>query len=183
MRVVAGKAKGSRLRGATSTAVRPTTERVRAAIYNILQPQTYEDQRVLDLYAGTGSLGIEALSRGAAWADFVDQDRRQCAVIQANLDTTGFRDFSSVSCSSVESSLGRLNGPYQLVLLDPPYRLQTLGAVLEVIASKPGLVDTGGMVVAGHSKRSGLQEAYGTLRITSQRRYGDNAVDFYCKEA
>ena len=199
MRVVAGKAKGSRLRGATSAAVRPTTERVRAAIFNILQPHTYEDQRVLDLYAGTGSLGIEALSRGAGWADFVEQDRRQCAVIQANLDATGFRDFSNVSCASVESVLGiapsrhsreggnpagaRLNGPYQLVLLDPPYRLQTLGATLDAIASTPGLVGVGGMVVAGHSKRSELRETYGTLRITSQRRYGDNAVDFYCKEA
>ena len=183
MRVVAGKAKGSRLRGATSEAVRPTTERVRAAIFNILQPHTYEDQRVLDLYAGTGSLGIEALSRGAGWADFVEQDRRQCAVIQANLDATGFRDFSNVSCTSVESALGRLNGPYQLVLLDPPYRLQILGEVLDAIASTPGLVGVGGMVVAGHSKRSELQEAYGSLRITSQRRYGDNAVDFYRNEA
>jgi 16S rRNA G966 N2-methylase RsmD len=113
----------------------------------------------------------------------VEQDRRQCAVIQANLDATGFRDFSSVSCNSVESSLSRLKAPYQLVLLDPPYRLQTLGEMLDVIASTPGLVDIGGMVVAGHSKRSSLQEAYGSLRITSQRRYGDNAVDFYCKEA
>ena len=182
MRVVAGKAKGSRLRGATSAAVRPTTERVRAAIFNILQPQTYEGQWVLDLYAGTGSLGIEALSRGAKWADFVEQDRRQCAVIQSNLNATGFRDFSSVRCNSVESSLARLTGPYQLVLLDPPYRLQTLGDVLDAIASTPGLVDSGGMVVAGHSKRSNLHEAYGSLRITSQRRYGDNAVDFYCKE-
>jgi 16S rRNA (guanine966-N2)-methyltransferase len=180
MRVVAGKAKGRRLRGASSPAVRPTTERVRAAIFNILQAQLYQEGRVLDLYAGTGSLGIEALSRGAQRADFVEQDRRQCAVIEANLDNTGFREWATVRCSAVEPMLTQLDGPYRLVLLDPPYRLQNLGEVLDTIASIPNLVDTGGMVVAGHSKRLQLQSAYGSLQLISQRRYGDNAVDFFC---
>ena len=182
MRVVAGKAKGRRLRGATSPAVRPTTERVRAAIFNILQPQMYQGERVLDLYAGTGSLGIEALSRGAGWADCVEQDRRQCAVIQANLDSTGFRECASVRCSIVGPTLSKLDGRYQLVLLGPPYRLQNLGEVLDAIASVPNLVGAGGMVVAGHSKRLKLLSAYGSLQLTSQRRYGDNAVDFFCNE-
>ena len=180
--MVAGKAKGLRLRGATSPAVRPTTERVRAAIFNILQPQTYQGERVLDLYAGTGSLGIEALSRGAGWADFVEQDRRQCAVIQANLESTGFGEHASVRCSTVEPMLTKLDGPYQLVLMDPPYRLQNLDEVLDALASVPNLVGAGGMVVAGHSKRLKLLSAYASLRLTSLRRYGDNAVDFFCNE-
>ena len=96
MRVVSGKAKGRRLRGTISPGGRPTTERVRAAIFNIIDPGQFQGERVLDLYAGSGSLGIEALSRGAAWADFVEQDRRQCQVIQLNLETTGFADCASV---------------------------------------------------------------------------------------
>jgi 16S rRNA G966 N2-methylase RsmD len=76
--------------------------------------------------------------------------------------------------------LTQLDGPYRLVLLDPPYRLQNLGEVLDTIASIPNLVDTGGMVVAGHSKRLQLLSAYGSLQLISQRRYGDNAVDFFC---
>ena len=91
MRVVGGKAKSQRLQGTIAKGARPTTERVRAAIFNILDPESYQGKKVLDLYAGSGSLGIEALSRGAARADFVEWDRRQCEVIRSNLANTGFR--------------------------------------------------------------------------------------------
>ena len=90
MRVAGGTARGHRLKGAVIPGVRPTSERARAAIFNVLPPWLLQDARVLDLFAGTGSLGIEALSRGAAWADFVERNRRQCQVLQANLETTGF---------------------------------------------------------------------------------------------
>ena len=182
MRVAAGKAKGRLLKGAVSPEVRPTTARVRAAIFNILQTDLYQDGRVLDLYAGTGSLGIEALSQGAGWADFVDHDRRQCAVIQANLKTTGFSERASVRTGGVLQTLSKLEGPYQLVLLDPPYKLEELDEVLEAVASTANLVDAGGMVVAGHSRHLELRTGYGALQRVSQRRYGDNAVDFYFNE-
>ena len=90
MRVVGGKAKSRRLKGTIAPGARPTTERVRAAIFNILALESYQDQRALDLFAGSASLGIEALSRGAAWDDFVERDRRQCEFIRSNLETTGF---------------------------------------------------------------------------------------------
>ena len=89
IRVAGGDAKGRRLKGAVSPGTRATTERVRGAIFNILPPGHFEGRQVLDLYSGSGSLGIEALSRGADWADFVEQDRRQCQVIESNLETTG----------------------------------------------------------------------------------------------
>ena len=179
MRVVAGTAKGRRLAGTISPEARPTTERVRAAIFNIISPDLYHEGRVLDLYAGSGSLGIEALSRGASWADFVEQDRRQCGVIQSNLENIGLGSRGGVRCGLVEGTLESLAGPYQLALLDPPYRLQTLGEVLENIGSVKGLIDQGGMVVAGHSRHLTLLPDYGPLRLVSHRRYGDNLVDFY----
>ena len=182
MRVVGGEAKGRRLKGTISPGGRPTTERVRAAIFNILSPQLYQGGRVLDLYAGSGSLGIEALSRGASWADFVEQDRRQCAVIQDNLETTNFRSNAAVYCSTVHSAVTSLVGPYQLVMLDPPYRLENLDQVLEEIAGIPNLVDFSGTVVAGHSKRVTLQSGYGPLQMISHRSYGDNVVDFFERE-
>ncbi len=182
MRVVAGTAKGRRLKGTLSPGARPTTERVRAAIFNILSPEQYEAQRVVDLYAGSGSLGIEALSRGAGWADFVERDQRQCEVVRANLDSTGFRQAGRVHCNTVEAALATLPGKYALALMDPPYRLTSLDGVLEAIASTDGLLEPGATIVIGHSKRLSLSQQYGPLEMVSQRRYGDNAVDFYRHE-
>jgi 16S rRNA (guanine(966)-N(2))-methyltransferase RsmD len=181
MRVVGGKAKGRLLRGTVSPGARPTTERVRAAVFNILDPDSYYGQKALDLYAGSGSLGIEALSRGAEWADFVERDHRQCEVIWSNLESTGFTQQAKVYCAEALKALGILEGPYQLVLLDPPYRLQNLGEVLEKIALTPGLVDNEGIVVVGHSKHLELLPRYGSLSLESHRRYGDNAVGFYTR--
>ncbi|PKB78949.1 MAG: 16S rRNA (guanine(966)-N(2))-methyltransferase RsmD [SAR202 cluster bacterium Io17-Chloro-G9] len=181
MRVVGGKAKGRRLKGTLSPGARPTTERVRSAIFNILTPDIFRDGHVLDLYAGSGSLGIEALSRGAAWADFLEQNRRQCDVIQANLADTGLKDQARVYCTEVEKGLAGLAGPYRLVMLDPPYRFLELGRVLETIASIQGLVEDDGTVVVGHSRHLELQSLYGNLHLFSHRRYGDNVVDFFHK--
>ena len=182
MRVVGGNAKGIRLKGAVSTSTRSTTGRVRAAIYNILHGELYEQGRVLDLFAGSGSLGIEALSRGAAWADFVEHDRRQCEVIRSNLEATGFGSNAEVHCSDVNRSIGVVGGAYELVLLDPPYALKGLDELLERIAGMPLLVASAGMVVAGHSRFLELRSQYGPLSRLSLRRYGDNVVEFYQRD-
>ncbi|MQF95404.1 MAG: 16S rRNA (guanine(966)-N(2))-methyltransferase RsmD [SAR202 cluster bacterium] len=179
MRVAGGIAKGRRLKGAVSSGTRATTERVRAAIFNILNPDQYQGGRVLDLYSGSGSLGIEALSHGAGWADFVEWDRRQSAVITGNLETTGFSAQGSVHRTDVLQALQTLPGNYDLVLLDPPYKMGGLDSLMESIASQSGLVVDGGVVIAGHSKRVDLKESYGPLQLTSHRQYGDNVVDFF----
>jgi 16S rRNA (guanine966-N2)-methyltransferase len=183
MQVVGGKARGIKLKGAVTAGTRSTTGRVRAAIFNILQEELYQDGRALDLFAGSGSLGIEALSRGAAWADFVEWDRRQCRVIQTNLESTGFDSVARVHCTDVNRSLATLDGQYQVVLLDPPYALQDLDELLESIAGTPELVAAGGMVVAGHSRFLDLRSGYGSLRRVGFRRYGDNVVEFYQRES
>ena len=181
MRVAGGAAKGHRLKGAVTAGVRPTSERARAAIFNVLPPWILQDARVLDLFAGTGSLGIEALSRGAAWADFVERNRRQCQVLQGNLETTGFREQSTAYCADAGRMLGNLPGPYQLVLLDPPYKIEKLDEFMESLGTTPALVDEPGMVVVGHSRHVTLATQYGALTLTSNRRYGDNLVDFYLR--
>ncbi len=182
MRVAGGNAKGRRLKGAVSPGTRATTERVRAAIFNILDPEQYQGRRVLDLFAGSGSLGIEALSHGAGRADFVEWDRRQSAVITSNLESTGFRSQGHVHRLDVLQALQTLPGRYDLVLLDPPYKMGGLDSLLEKIASQPGLIVDDGVVIAGHSKHEDLKETYGPLRLTSHRQYGDNVIDFFVYE-
>ncbi len=179
MRVVGGRAKGRRLTGPVVPGVRATTERVRSAIFNILDPQVYAGKKVLDLYAGSGSLGIEALSRGGEWVDFVELDRRQSRVIQSNLLNAGLAANARVHCGDVNRILDSLAGPYFLVLLDPPYRLADLGELLGRMGAMTELVPEGGIVVAGHSRRLILDDEYGSLNHTSNRRYGDNVVDFF----
>ena len=179
MRIAGGDAKGQRLKGAVSSGTRATTERVRAAIFNILDPEQYQGGRVLDLFAGSGSLGIEALSHGAGSADFVEWDRRQSAVITSNLESTGFSSQGHVHRLDVLQALQTLPGRYDLVLLDPPYKMGRLDSLLDKIASQPGLIVDDGVVIAGHSKREDLKETYGSLRLTSHRRYGDNVIDFF----
>ena len=181
MRVIGGTAKGRRIRGTLSPKARPTTERVRSAIFNILDPYVFIDRKVLDLFAGSGSLGIEALSQGAAWVDFVEIDSNQCQVIQSNLDDTGLNDRAHVTSGDVNRLLPRLTGPYGLVMLDPPYRLDTTANVIQSIADLEGLVEVGGTVIVGHSRHSELAETYGSLSLESHRRYGDNVLEFYAK--
>ena len=182
MRVAGGDEKGRRLKGALTSNTRATTERVRAAIFNILDPDLYQGERVLDLFSGTGSLGIEALSHGAGWADFVEWDRRQSAVITSNLETTGFTSRAKVRCLDVFQALRTLPGNYDLVLMDPPYKMRNLDDLMEKVAAQPGLIVDGGVVITGHSKREDLKEIYGPLRLTSHRQYGDNVVDFFVYE-
>ena len=182
MRIAGGDAKGQRLKGAVSSGTRATTERVRAAIFNILDPEHYQGGRVLDLFAGSGSLGIEALSHGAGSADFVEWDRRQSAVITSNLESTGFSSQGHVHRLDVLQALQTLPGRYDLVLLDPPYKMGRLDSLLDKIASQPRLIVDDGVVIAGHSKREDLKETYGPLRLTSHRRYGDNVIDFFVYE-
>ena len=178
MRIVGGIAKGRKLRGATISEARPTSELVRGAIFNVLGPLGLRPTRVIDLYAGSGSLGTEALSRGATWADFVERHPRQCAAIKENLTVTEFSNQAQVYCMSVDKALNILTGPYQLVLMDPPYKLTTLGEVLDTLAGAK-LLEEDATVVVGHSKRLVLAERYQGLVQVGHYRYGDSVVDFF----
>ena len=122
MRVTAGSARGIELRAPQGWRGRPTTDRVRGAMFSMLEArETVKDRRVLDLFAGTGALGIEALSRGAASAVCVERGARECAVIRENGKRAGVADNLTVLAMPVAQSLSSLDGPFGLVFMDPPY--------------------------------------------------------------
>lgn len=178
MRVIGGSARGRRLRMPKRAPTRPTSDLVREAIFNILGSMDVDWTRVLDLYAGTGALGIEALSRGAGRADFVERDREACAVIRDNLAVTGLADRARVYCLAAHRALSRLTGPYTLVLADPPYDDTTAPQVLERVAAS-GLVSKETALVYEHAARAAVPESLGAFRLVLTRRHGDTAVSIY----
>ena len=180
MRVIAGSAKGRRLRGPRdrSRRTRPSSDLVRGAIFSALASMGADMSRVLDVYAGSGALGIEALSRGAAWCDFVERDSAACAVIRENLRQTGFDVRARVYCSPAERSLRQLDGPYTLVLADPPYAdAEAVGLLHSLAGSR--LVAVGTVLVLEQSAREEPQSTIGRLSLVSERRHGDSAVCIY----
>jgi 16S rRNA (guanine966-N2)-methyltransferase len=181
VRVLTGQVKGAKLRTARTSGVRPTSGLVKGAIFNTLPAEAVEGARVLDLYAGTGALGIEALSRGAAHADFVERSGRMCRLISDNLEAAGLRDRSRVFAAPVERALGMLQGPYNLVLMDPPYAEPGVSGILVRLAES-GLLAGGATVVLEHAHRNPPPPAAGCLVLLKTRRYGDTAVTYYRME-
>ena len=177
MRVIAGEAKGRRIASQKRLGARPTTQRVRSSLFSILESDGLEGKRVVDLYAGTGTLGIEALSRGAIWADFVEGSPKRCAILRRSLAALDFTDRSRVHCMKVERALTSLDGKsYDIVFMDPPY---TLGPVHHILEKVGGLAKEGGVVAAGHSKRHALESSYGELELIRERQYGDTVCSIY----
>lgn len=180
MRVIAGLAKGRRLKAPKDSRVRPTSDLVRGAIFSMLDSLDADFSLVLDLYAGTGALGIEALSRGALSVDFVEQNSMNCAIIKENLGYTGFGAQAHVYCCSVQKALSFLTGAYTLVLLDPPYASSSIGGTLERLMNSP-LVREGSVVVAEHSKRFSPTTSYGDFSLAINRRHGDTCISIFLR--
>ena len=137
-----------------------------------------EETRVVDLYAGTGSLGIEALSRGAAHADFVEMDRRQADVVRENLRATKLAQRATVHHGDVRRIIEQLEGPYDFVLMDPPYTQPFPADVVERIGALE-LLGEDGIAVVGHASRVEAPERLGVLERWQDRRYGDCSLAFY----
>ncbi|MCH7481608.1 MAG: 16S rRNA (guanine(966)-N(2))-methyltransferase RsmD [Chloroflexi bacterium] len=178
MRVTGGEARGVPLASPRAPGVRPTMDRVRVALFNILAARGIEGAIVVDLYAGTGSLGIEALSRGAAQADFVEADRRQMDVIQANVQATNVADRATLIHATVERALEGLDRRYDLVLMDPPYT-QPFPAGVVARTAELGLLAEDAVVVVGHASRVEAPAVCGRLVRDQDRRYGDSSLAFY----
>lgn len=182
MRVIAGAAKGRRLRALRGEAVRPTADRVKEALFSMLQSRFDLGGAVLlDLFAGTGALGIEGLSRGARCAVFVEQDGAARRVLEANLAACGFAPRGRVLPLPARRALAELAASgerFDGVLMDPPYGRgladETLGQLAEA-----GLVERGGWAAVEHRVDDVLAAAYGSLRLTAARRYGKTAVALF----
>jgi 16S rRNA (guanine966-N2)-methyltransferase len=181
MRVTGGKVKGTHLKALPGRSIRPTTSVVRQAIFSFLDNSTASWQRVLDLYAGTGALGIEALSRGAEWVDFVDNRRSCCGIIRSNLEKTGRLHQAHVYCCSVSKALGFLENSYDIIFVDPPYSDPSVDSLFVSLAQSK-LIGEHCMVVLCHGNRFSLSADYDGLHLVRQRRYGDTFVFVYQKE-
>ena len=188
MRIVGGSARGRRLLGPPKGyAIRPTSDKVREAIFDVLtvaQPGGIRG-RALDIFAGTGALGIEALSRGAEQAVFVEQDRAALRVLEENLQRSGFHDRAIVRSGPAERALAamrpEMDGPFHLAFLDPPYGTHMASSIGALLV-KRGLLAPEGMVVVELGARDPDPVLAG-LGIFRSKRYGDTRVIFFHRPA
>jgi 16S rRNA (guanine966-N2)-methyltransferase len=169
MRVIAGEFGGRRLRSPRGEATRPTAERVREAVFSMLGD--LGGLRVLDLFAGSGALGIESLSRGAAAVTFVERAPRALDALRANVHALGLGDRARVLDGDALAAL-RAPGEYDLVFLDPPY---AAAGSLEgaLVRGLPGVLAAGARVVSESDRRQPLELG---LPVTRERRYGDTMI-------
>ncbi|MBI2852285.1 MAG: RsmD family RNA methyltransferase [Chloroflexi bacterium] len=180
MRVITGEAKGRQLK-VPKGPTRPATDLVRGAIFSILENLTDDWDLVLDLFSGSGAMGIEALSRGGGWVDFVERLPKGCATIRQNLEKTGLSSRAHVYCCSVARALTFLDKNYSIILIDPPYRNPRIGDLLEQL-SMSRLIGPETIVVVTHPPYRPLKPAYGSIKLLKEHRHGDSCINVYRME-
>lgn len=184
MRVIAGTVKGRSLMAPPRRGVRPTSERVREALFSIVGFRI-GGARVLDLYAGTGAIGIEALSRGAQHAVFVESQPPALRVLRANLTRCGLSACAEVYAMPVARFLGAptiAGGPYDVVFADPPYRKEGIAALLQALESR-GTVTPHSLVILEHATKTLVPAATGDFTCLRQYRYGDSTLSVFALRA
>ena len=180
MRVIAGKAKGIQLNTPEGMLTRPTTDRVKEALFSIIQFEL-PGARVLDLFGGTGQLGIEALSRGASGAVFVDSRREACRLIQSNLKKTHFEALGRVEQSDYLDYLNRCRDSFQIILLDPPYAEVFLENAIKKI-TEIDILQSGGIIVAERPLGKELPWEFDGYSRSRDYKYGKILLTLYRKE-
>ena len=175
MRVITGTARGRKLVTPEGLDTRPTTDMVKESIFSIIQCEIL-GARVLDLFAGSGQLGIEALSRGAQSADFVDSDRRAITAVRQNLDSTGFADRARVYPMEAQTYLSGAAGRYDIAFLDPPYHHGLAAQALPEVAKR---MESSGVIVCETQRDEELPEEVGGFRLYRTYRYGKIMLHVY----
>lgn len=187
MRITGGMLRSRAVEAPRGNATRPTSDRVREAVFSMLASDGFFSERsgplrVLDLYAGTGALAFEALSRGATHATCVEQGREALAVIRANARALEVDSLTHVLGAKVERALSTLKGPFDLVFLDPPYAEVRAPGFLRVLAEAGALLADGGALVLEHAAIDEPPMLEG-LVLNRSRRHGDTVVSFYRRES
>ncbi|MBR4888679.1 MAG: 16S rRNA (guanine(966)-N(2))-methyltransferase RsmD [Clostridia bacterium] len=177
MRIITGSARGARLQTLDGNDVRPTPERVKEALFSILQFRL-EGRRFLDLFAGSGQIGLEALSRGAAEAVFVDASRASLEMAKKNAENTKLKDRAAFVLAEAEGYLRRMPGPFDLAFLDPPYSTGVLQRVLPKVAEQ---MADGGTIVCEHPAEEELPQNAGRFEKKKEYRYGKVMLTVYEK--
>lgn len=180
MRIIAGSARGRTLQTPKDDRIRPTSDRVRQAIFDVLG-QWMTDLSVLDLFAGTGALALEALSRGATRAVLVDADRDAIALCRANAEQLGFVDRCRIlpmPAARALEQLKRQGETFQLIFADPPYRERVTSELLEALTAA-SVVAPEGIVLIEHDHRETAPENHAGFSRSDERRFGDTVVSFY----
>jgi 16S rRNA (guanine(966)-N(2))-methyltransferase RsmD len=175
MRIISGTLKGRRLDAPKWDGLRPTSDKLRETLFNVLAPRI-RGARVLDGYAGSGAVGIEALSRGAAHVTFVERDPRAAALIETNLSRCGVADRYAIIRAGFAATQVPRAAPFDIVFLDPPYGAGELSAALA--AAEP-IVEPGAVLVIEHAKRDAAPLQAGRLVRTREVNSGDSALAFY----
>ncbi len=177
-RITGGNLRGRTIRSPKGSDLRPMASRVRAALFSMIGADAVRAARVLDLYAGTGAIGFEALSRDADFVDFVEGNSTRCQAIRTGLREMGLTDRGRVYRADVVRGLDLAEGPYDLVLADPPYDDDPWDSLMARLSTDQ-LTNDLALVVAGHRAGRLLADAYGRLAIWRTRSYGDSAISIY----
>jgi 16S rRNA (guanine966-N2)-methyltransferase len=180
MRIIAGAYKGRNLKSPPSMNVRPTSDRLRETLFNVIAPRI-QDARFLDLCAGTGAVGIEALSRGASHATFVDRSRRSCKLIEANLELCRAPEEQHEIYGSEASEFLRQtrSEPWDIIFFDPPYKEEYLKTLAFLGSNTSKLLTDEGLVIVEHHHKNILPETIGNLRRTRVLKQGDSSLSFF----
>lgn len=177
MRVISGKNRGQKLIEIEGQDIRPTTDRVKEAIFSMILPFIDEEATVLDLFGGTGALAIEALSRGAYHAVLVDQHRTSCDVIAKNLEATHNESLASLITSDAISFLNKTNDTFSIIFLDPPYNKGFIRASLSIVAKKH-LLKNDGIIVVERDHTEAAPDVSG-LAVLKEKKYGRTYITLY----
>lgn len=175
MRVITGSCTGKKLKTLESLDTRPTTDMVKEAVFSIIQFDVPASS-VLDLFAGSGQMGIEALSRGASHCVFVDSNPEAVAIVKDNVDSCGFNKESRVLCMDSLEYLKVAKAGLDIVFIDPPYRMGIVEKALELVESK---LNDGAIIVCEHENELELGESYGRLKLHKRYKYGKTALTVY----
>ncbi len=178
MRIISGKYKGRHLTAFQAANIRPTTDRVKESLFNILMGEI-EEARILDLFSGTGNLAIECISRGAAWVDLVENNRKSLGIIRENLALLKIEDGYKVFSIDVFKYIKQYEGPaYNVVIADPPFTRQWAHELAEAIGSSRLLGAETTVVIEASSKEQ-METAYPGLIRLDQRKFGDKNLNFF----